>query len=61
MLLLNKIDLRPYVPFDQPLFIRDVRRLNSTVPIFELSVQQGLGMEHWLDWVRRSAASKAAS
>lgn len=59
LLLLNKIDLRPYVPFDQPRFEQDIRRLNPAVPLLELSALQGTGMEPWLDWLRRQTTGKS--
>ncbi|MEI8196728.1 MAG: hydrogenase accessory protein HypB, partial [Phycisphaerae bacterium] len=58
LLLLNKMDLLPYVPFDQQKFARDVRRLNASIPVLELSALRGTGMEVWLDWVRHQAAGK---
>jgi hydrogenase nickel incorporation protein HypB len=54
VLLLNKIDLLPYVPFDRPVFEADVRLLNPTVPILEVSATTGLGLDAWLDWLDRS-------
>lgn len=58
LLLLNKVDLRPYVPFDQERFGHDVRRLNATVRVLELSALRGTGMENWLEWLRKLAACK---
>jgi len=61
LLLLSKIDLLPYVPFDLPLFRQDVQRLNPTVPLLELSVVSGQGFDAWLDWLRRQvSAAKTA-
>jgi len=51
VLLLSKMDLLPYVPFDLELFRSDIRRLNPNVPMLELSATTGKGMEPWLKWL----------
>lgn len=51
-LILNKVDLRPYVDFDQTYFERGIRLLNPQVQIFPISCKTGEGIEAWLDWVR---------
>ena len=51
MLLLNKIDLLPYVPFDVKLFRKDVRRLKPKVELLEVSAYCGAGMQDWFDWL----------
>src|ERR1035437_3851187 len=51
VLLLNKIDLLPYVSFDRSVFGADVRLLNSTVPILDVSSTTGAGLDAWLDWL----------
>jgi hydrogenase nickel incorporation protein HypB len=53
LLLLNKIDLAPYVQFDRAGFEADVRLLNPAVPIFDVSAATGAGMDSWLDWLDR--------
>jgi hydrogenase nickel incorporation protein HypB len=50
-LLLNKIDLLPYVPFDIKLFRGDVRRLKPNVELLEASAQSGEGLQGWFDWL----------
>lgn len=51
-LILNKIDLKPYVPFRMEVFGEDIRRLNSSAPLMELSVQTGEGFDAWLRWLK---------
>jgi hydrogenase nickel incorporation protein HypB len=51
-LVLNKIDLLPYVPFRAEHFWRGVRVLNPTAACFELSCSTGVGLSTWLDWLR---------
>lgn len=52
LLLLSKVDLLPYVPFDLELFRTDIRRLNPDVPVVECSVTTGQGLEGWLNWLK---------
>jgi hydrogenase nickel incorporation protein HypB len=51
LLLLNKIDLAPYLTFDRSGFEADVRLLNPTVPIIGVSASTGDGIEAWIDWL----------
>jgi hydrogenase nickel incorporation protein HypB len=50
-LVLNKIDLLPYVDFDQPFFRQGVEALNPGVVTFPLSCRTGEGLPVWLDWI----------
>ena len=50
-LVLNKIDLLPYVPFRAEHFWRDVQALNPAAARFELSCQTGAGLQAWLAWL----------
>jgi hydrogenase nickel incorporation protein HypB len=59
LLLLNKIDLAPYLSFDRAGFAADVRLLNAQVPILEVSATTGTGLEEWLAWI--DAGSEAAA
>ncbi|MBT8404959.1 MAG: hydrogenase nickel incorporation protein HypB [Gemmatimonadetes bacterium] len=59
LVLLNKIDLAPHVPFDRGRFLEDVRHLDEDVPVLELSALTGEGMEAWIEWLTRSATLAA--
>lgn len=50
-LVINKIDLLPYVPFDMEYFRRGVESLNPGVVTFPLSCRTGEGLGPWIDWV----------
>ena len=50
-LVINKIDLLPYVPFRMDYFQRGVEMLNPGVVTFPLSCRTGEGIEAWLDWI----------
>ncbi len=50
VLLLNQVDLLPYVPFDRARFEADVRALNAEVALLGLTAGGG-EIELWLDWL----------
>ena len=50
-LVLNKLDLMPYLDFDLGAFRMAVRALNGTAPIFEVSCKSGDGLEEWVEWL----------
>jgi hydrogenase nickel incorporation protein HypB len=56
LLLLNKIDLAPYLTFDRAGFEADIRQLNPRVPILGLSAVTGEGMDSWLAWLETPLA-----
>lgn len=51
VLILNKIDLLPYVPFRMDFFSQGVAALNPGVTQFNLSCATGAGLEAWLGWL----------
>lgn len=51
-ILINKIDLLPYVPFKKDKAIQDIRNLNPNGEIFEVSCTAHNGLETWLNWLR---------
>jgi hydrogenase nickel incorporation protein HypB len=51
-LIINKIDLLPYIPFDMEYFRRGVEILSPTLQTFPLSCQTTEGLESWLNWVK---------
>lgn len=57
-LILNKIDLLPYVPFNQEYFRQGVEVLNPGVAFFPLSCQSGEGISAWTDWLAARVAEQ---
>jgi len=55
-LVLNKIDLMPYLDFDREAFHTAVRALNANAPLFEISCQTGEGLAAWVKWLRARSA-----
>lgn len=51
-LILNKIDLLPYIDFDVDYFKRGVQILNPDVLFFALSCKTGEGVAAWAEWLR---------
>jgi hydrogenase nickel incorporation protein HypB len=49
--LVNKVDLAPYLDFDMGAFRTSVKGLNPDVSIFEISCKTGSGMEEWCSWL----------
>ncbi|MCP4417353.1 MAG: hydrogenase nickel incorporation protein HypB [Chloroflexi bacterium] len=50
-LLLNKIDLLPYVDFDMDYFQRGIQMLNPNASFFPVSCKTDEGMAEWVDWL----------
>jgi len=58
VLLINKIDLLPYVEFDMPRFRQGVEMLNPGVRTFAVSCRTGEGLPAWLSWVEAAVAER---
>jgi hydrogenase nickel incorporation protein HypB len=50
-LVLNKIDLLPYIEFDLDAFRTAVRALNPKAPMFQVSCKTGEGIDTWAQWL----------
>jgi len=50
-LIINKIDLLPYVPFDMDYFRRGVETLNPGLVTFPLSCRTVEGLDAWVEWL----------
>jgi len=51
LVVVNKIDLMPYVDFDLDRFVRDVRRLNPGVDVTPTSAKTGENIDQWYAWL----------
>ena len=58
MMLLNKIDLLPYVDFDTARAEKFARALNAEIEIFRVSCKDGTGLAAWYDWLRKARNAK---
>lgn len=61
LVVLNKIDLLPYVDFDVEDFAAHTRAVNPAAEIVAVSATRGDGMDTWYAWIDRFAASSARS
>ena len=64
LMILNKIDLLPYVSFDPALAIENARRIHPGIEIIETSCATNVGLGHrgidqWLAWLAGRATRKA--
>jgi len=61
LMLLNKVDLLPYVPFQVELARENARSIRPGIEIIETSCTTGAGFERWLNWLAARAERKRAS
>ncbi len=54
-LVINKIDLLPYVPFNMEYFRRGVEILNPGLVTFPLSCKTGEGLDDWITWIKQNS------
>jgi len=52
LVLLNKVDLLPYVDFDTEAFARGVRRVRPGAAVLPVSATRGDGLDRWHAWLR---------
>jgi hydrogenase nickel incorporation protein HypB len=58
VVLVNKIDLLPYLDFNLEAFKKAVTGLNDKVKILPVSCKTGEGLEAWFSWVEREIGKK---
>jgi len=56
---INKMDLLPYVSFRVDFFKKGIEALNPGVSQFELSCRTGEGLDAWLDWLLENVKKHA--
>ncbi|WYW19394.1 hydrogenase nickel incorporation protein HypB [Amycolatopsis coloradensis] len=52
VVLLNKIDLLPYVDFDVDMFLTALTQVNPRSRVLQMSATGGEGMDDWYGWLR---------
>jgi hydrogenase nickel incorporation protein HypB len=57
LMILNKVDLLPYVPFNAALARDNARVIHPDLEILEVSCTTGAGLDAWQEWLRRRASS----
>jgi len=58
LVLINKIDLVPYLDTDVDTYIARVRQVNPNATILPVSARTGTGMGPWYDWLRAFSAAR---
>ena len=53
-LVINKVDLLPYIDFRMDYFQRGVEALNPGVITFPISCRTGEGLDTWIDWLLKN-------
>jgi len=51
VVLVNKIDLLPYLKFDVDAFANTIKGINQKVKVFPLSCTTGEGVDEWVSWL----------
>jgi hydrogenase nickel incorporation protein HypB len=59
VVLLNKIDLLPYVPFDCDRCLDYLHQVNPGAKVFLVSALSGEGLAHWYEWLVSQMGQKA--
>lgn len=58
LMLINKVDLLPYLDFDIEKCKSFARQVNPKIEIMEISCHSGVGMQQWYDWLTAGVARK---
>lgn len=53
LMLINKVDLLPYLDFDMEKCKEYARRVNPNIEIIEVSATKGTGMQDWENWLAK--------
>lgn len=56
IILINKIDLAPYLDFDEEFFMKGVKALNKNAPVFKVSGKTGEGFAEAGKWLSDNAS-----
>jgi hydrogenase nickel incorporation protein HypB len=60
LLVLNKVDLLPYVPFDIAAAEDNARKIHAGIEIVRVSCQTRQGLDDWLGWLQARRQAHAA-
>jgi hydrogenase nickel incorporation protein HypB len=58
IMVVNKLDLLPYVDFDLEKAKRQALAINPGLRIFEVSCRTGMGLDNWCEWLLAFADGK---
>jgi len=60
VLIVNKIDLLPYVPCDIDTLVANARAINPDLRVFQVSCTTGAGLDEWCAWLMAEVAARRA-
>ncbi len=58
---INKIDLEPYIPAKAAVMRENALKINPDLKVFDVSCISGQGINVWLDWIRERLARKRST
>lgn len=58
VMLLNKVDLLPYVDFNLESATEHARKLNKDILVLPISCRNGENLDQWYDWLRKAREAK---
>ena len=61
LMILNKVDLLPYLDFDVAKCVDFARRVNPKLEVLQVSATRGQGMDGWLAWLRAGLGKARAA
>ncbi|HEX2945477.1 MAG TPA: hydrogenase nickel incorporation protein HypB [Clostridia bacterium] len=61
VIILNKVDLIPYIDFDTSSFYNGIKNLNGKAHVFNISCRTGEGIAEFIDWLRDRMSSCTVS
>lgn len=56
LVVVNKVDLLPYLGFDMDGFLGNLRQVNPAAEVLLVSARTGEGVDAWCDWLRAALA-----
>lgn len=60
-LIINKVDLLPYIETDLDTLIKNAKEINPSIQIFKTSAKTGKGIKEWAEWLLEKRIQKFGS
>lgn len=58
LMLVSKVDLLPYLPFEVANVVEDARDINPDIEVMEISSIKDVGIDAWCEWLLNKVAEK---
>lgn len=56
IVVITKTDLLPHIPYKLTLCLDNLKRINGTIPVLQISSVSGTGFEAWIEWLKGLSA-----